>query len=115
MTVAAPLQELLEPVLDALADKIVARLSAGTRADMQDQVGSPLGRRRHIAACRQRVARGDVGAAVVGRRHLLSRDALAAELEALTKRKPRRPTEPARADELANLRSRYGLERKGAA
>jgi len=111
----APFESLLEPVLEALADKIVARLAAGTRADMQDQVGSPLGRRRHIGACRQRVARGDAGAAVVGRRHLLSREALAAELEAVSQRKPRKATKPARVDELANLRSRYGLERKGAA
>ena len=106
-----PLQELLAPLLDALADRVVARLTTGQRADLQDQVASPLGRRRHIAAVRGRVARGDAGAAIVGRRHLLTRDALAAELETLSQRKPRKTPKPGRVDELDTLRDRYGIER----
>jgi hypothetical protein len=107
----AGLEALLEPVLDALADKIVSRLTAGTRADMVDQAMSPLGRRRHIAACRSRVARGEAGAAIVGRRHLLSRDALRAELDAVAKRVPRKRVAAPPIDELAELREELGLER----
>lgn len=101
-----PLHELLAPLLDAIADKVVARLTTGQRTDLQDQVASPLGRRRHIAAVRGRVARGDAGAAIVGRRHLLTRDALAAELQVLAKVKPRKAS---RRDDLASARERYGI------
>jgi len=48
-----------------------------------DQEFSPLGSRRHIAAVRRRVARrkpgAELDAAIVGRRYLLSIDALAEE------------------------------------
>jgi hypothetical protein len=109
------LEEALAPLLDALADRIVAKLTAGERAGMVDQVSSPLGRRRHCAAVRRRVAAGNDGAAIVGRRHLLSREALAEELEAATKGKPSKAvaTKKAPVDELAALRERYGLERTG--
>jgi hypothetical protein len=108
------LEDAFGPLLDELADRIVARLTAGVRADMVDQVASPLGRRRHCAAVRRRVANGEPGAAVVGRRHLLARDALAAELEAASKRRPRpKQAAPLEVDELADLRDRYGLQRTG--
>jgi hypothetical protein len=48
--------------------------------DMVSQVTSPLGRRRHCAAVQRRVAAGIPGAAIVGRKHLLSREALNDEL-----------------------------------
>lgn len=116
MRVPSPLtiHEAIEPLLNALADKIVARLAAGTRPDMLDQAGSPLGRRRHIAAVRARVARGDAGAAIVGRRYLLTRDVLEAELQLVAKRKAKLK-KAAQDDELAAARERYGLEQKGAA
>jgi len=108
---SAHIYEAFEPLLDLLADKIVARLAAGTRPDMLDQAGSPLGRRRHIAAVRARAARGDAGAAIVGRRHLLTREALEAELQAVAKRKPKKATPR---DELAAARERYGLQKRAA-
>jgi hypothetical protein len=52
-----------------------------------DQAASPLGRRRHCGAVRRRIARGDGGAFVVGRRHLLTKEALAAEMAAGLPRK----------------------------
>jgi hypothetical protein len=110
--------EALEPLLDALADRIVAKLTAGERSDMVDQVASPLGRRRHCAAVRRRVEAGDEGAAIVGRRHLLSKKALGEELATTsTKRKRTATPELAPVDDLAPLRAKYGLEktRKGAA
>lgn len=105
----------LDALLDALADRIVERLTAGTRADMVDQHASPLGRRRHIAAARRRVTAGEGGAAIVGRRHMLTRTALDAELASTSKRRRARKLEPMPAvDDLAELRERLGIERKGA-
>jgi hypothetical protein len=107
------LESLFAELARAVAREVVAELRAGETPGMLDQAGSPLGRRRHIAAVRRRVAAGETGAAVVGRRHLLSREALDAELATLA-RKPRKPSkksEPA-ADELAEMRAKYGLVRK---
>jgi hypothetical protein len=59
----------------------IAKLLRGEQDGMIDQSASPLGRRRHCAAVRRRRARGEPGAAVIGRRYLLSADALRAELE----------------------------------
>lgn len=49
--------------------------------DWLDQHQSVVGPRRHIALCRARMARGEPGATQAGRRYLLTRDALAAELD----------------------------------
>jgi hypothetical protein len=80
----------LDALVDALADRIVARvveqLRGGTPG-MIDQAASPLGSRRHCSAVKRRVARGEAGAAVVGRRHLLSPEALGEELGRTSKRK----------------------------
>lgn len=111
----AALDELVGALAEVIADRVVAKLAAGQQPGMHDQVGSPLGRRRHIAACRERVARGDVGAAVVGRRHFLSREALDAELAALggAAAKARATTPKAKADaDLAAARERYGVTRR---
>ena len=51
-----------------------------------DQAASPLGRRRHCACVRRRVARGEPGAAVVGRRFFLSPAAMTEELQRTTRR-----------------------------
>lgn len=72
-----------DDLLDDLVDRIAARVAERLRTvepGMVDQGASPLGRRRHCAAVRRRLARGEAGAAVVGRRHLLSADALGEEL-----------------------------------
>ncbi|MGC4088659.1 MAG: hypothetical protein QM756_12325 [Polyangiaceae bacterium] len=107
----APLLGALEPLLDAVADRVVRKLTEGQQADMVDQTHSPLGRRRHCNAVRRRVAAGEAGAAVVGRRHLLTREALGAELAALSGVRKRKPAAaPAAADDLASLREKYGLE-----
>ncbi len=67
----------LDGLADAIAERVVERLGAGAHVD---QSRSPLGSRRHHAAVRRRLARGLPGAAIVGRRHLLSSEALAEEL-----------------------------------
>jgi hypothetical protein len=75
-------------VLEAAASKareLAVRERAAQR-EWADQGTSPLGRRRHCAAVRSRVRGGQPGAAVVGRRHLLSAEALSEELERLSKR-----------------------------
>ena len=106
----AALDQLVSLLADAVAARVVERLSAGSHAGLVDQAGSPLGRRRHINACRRIVAAGQPGASIIGRRCLLSREALEAELAAVAK-KPKK-ARPEAVDELAELRERYGLERK---
>jgi hypothetical protein len=78
----------LEELADLMADRVVARLSADLPGWV-DQAGSPLGPRRHIEAVRRRVARGLGGASVVGRRYLLSPEAMAEELASVTRRASR--------------------------
>ena len=110
-SVLAALEALACVLAPAIARAVVAELRSGDAPGMLDQAASPLGRRRHMAACRARVAAGLDGAAIVGRRHLLSRDALDAELTAASKR-PARATKPAAVDELAEIRAKYGLARR---
>ena len=69
----------LEGILDAIADRLMARMSANSQ-DMVNQHGSPLGPRRHRAAVKRRRARGQSGAVILGRDYFLSRVALAEEL-----------------------------------
>jgi hypothetical protein len=68
-----------EGILDYIADRLWARMSANSQ-DMVDQHGSPLGPRRHRAAVKRRRKHGESGAAILGRDYLLSREALAEEL-----------------------------------
>lgn len=79
----------LEQALDMLATelaervaaKVVERLRGGADSEWVDQTTSPLGARRHCAIARRRLQRGESGASKLGRRWLLTREALAAELE----------------------------------
>lgn len=81
----------LRILVDVVADAVERRLSDGC-GQWVDQQSSPLGARRHCAAVRRRVADGSGGAAVIGRRHLLTPDALAMELAAPSKNAQRRAT-----------------------
>jgi hypothetical protein len=85
-------------------------IAAEQRADRRDwieQAGSPLGNRRHVAAVKRRIAAGRIdGASMVGRRAMLSADALAEEL-ALLSAKPRN-AKPAPSGPDA-LRAKLGL------
>ena len=81
--------ELIDELADRVAERVEQRLRGG-QPGMLDQSASPLGRRRHCSAVKRRVARGEPGAAVVGRRHLLSPEALSEELGRVSNRK----TEP---------------------
>ncbi|HOU24900.1 MAG TPA: hypothetical protein PLN42_11755 [Anaerolineae bacterium] len=99
----------LDAMADAIAERVVERLGAGAHVDQQR---SPLGKNRHCAAVRRRIAAGEPGAAIVGRRHLLSRDALDEEL--LRAGRPAAATSPPRrasAQDDAALLSRLGLRR----
>jgi hypothetical protein len=77
---AAAFEALLDEFAERVAAKVSERLSCGSLPGAIEQARSPLGRRRHIAAVRRRVAAGQPGAAIVGRRHLLSAEALTEEL-----------------------------------
>lgn len=108
------LETLLRELAREVAREVVAELRRGEAPGMIDQASSALGRRRHIAAVRKRVAAGEPGAAVVGRRYLLAREYVDAELAALAKKPSKTKTAaPMPADELADLRAKYGLRRAG--
>lgn len=87
------LEAIVQSFADLLVPLVAARLASTTHR-MVAQYGSPLGARRHRAAVKRRVERGEGGASVVGRRYLLSHEAMAAELsmpQPVAKAKPRRP------------------------
>lgn len=79
---SADLDGLLEVLADAVAERVIAKLMTGQREDWIDQGRSALGRRKHCARVRARMASGKAGAAIVGRRHLLTRAALDEEMGA---------------------------------
>lgn len=101
----------LADVLEAAARR-ARELSAEDRADRNDwitQTASPLGPRRHVSRVRARLAAGLDGAALIGRRALLSPAALEEELAALVKR-PRRASTTATAGSTRDrLERRLGL------
>jgi hypothetical protein len=72
------LDELILLLADALAPRVAAEMS-GVSAWI-DQKGSPLGRNRHVAAVKRRAKDGEKGAALSGRRFLLSPAALKEEM-----------------------------------
>ena len=72
-------EQLLSRLANLVADLIVQKLQAANEG-MIGQEQSLLGRRRHCAAVQRRVAAGLPGAAIVGRKHLLSPEALREEL-----------------------------------
>jgi hypothetical protein len=83
-------------------DEIAAEVGA-ERAEWIDQHRSPLGPRRHCRAVAARVADGSPNAAIIGRRQLLSQEALSEELARGAK--PHSTKKPSVADELrAELR-----------
>jgi hypothetical protein len=73
------LNDLLDDLADRLAARVAERLRGG-EPGMVEQTGSPLGNRRHCSAVKRRLQRGEPGAAIVGRRHLLAPEALSEEL-----------------------------------
>lgn len=112
---AAPSLDAVADALEVLAAHVRAQASANparqsAATDWISQRDSVLSRRRHINACRRRVAEGLEGASIVGRRYLLTPAAIDAELGRLTA--ARATAKPAK-DELADLRRRFtGAERK---
>lgn len=70
-----------------LARALRDELRAGTEPGWTDQHASPLGPRRHCAAARRRLAEGAPGAERVGRRLLLTPEALKEELARASKKR----------------------------
>ena len=108
----------LEALVKMIARAVVAELrAADSHADMIDQTRSPLTAKKHCAIVRARIARGAGGAAIAGRKHLITRGALQEELDALTTRGARKhratKTPAVSADnDLDVYLARYGVERK---
>ena len=109
---AALFEALFDELAERVAAKVSERLRAGSMPGAVAQAESPLGRRRHIAAVRRRVAAGQPGAAVVGRRHLLSTEALAEELSR-SGRRPEASPSPASGSVRAELLNELRLVRGG--
>lgn len=66
----------------------IAREASQENAQWLSQAESPLGRRRHINACRRRMESKLDGAGQVGRKFLLSPEAIAEELGSPVETKP---------------------------
>lgn len=74
------MEELLDKLAEVLAKKLAKCLTSRDGAALLDQGDSPLGPRKHCAAVRRRLAANEGGAARVGKRHLLTQEALQEEL-----------------------------------
>lgn len=97
-----PSAELSELFLDMLADKVADRVVRRLRSDQDDWIdgpSSPGGTRWHNGVARRRIATGQGGAAKIGRRYLLSKEALAEELAATGK--ARTTKQPQRAESVS--------------
>ena len=68
-----------EAVVRAHLELAFADLARRVERGYIDQRFSPLGPRRHVEAVRRRCERGEAGAIIIGRRYLLTIDALADE------------------------------------
>jgi len=103
MTHRPDLLATLARILRAAADECdaISRELAVEQFDWISQAESPIGRRRHCAAVRARMSRGLPGACTVGRRHLLSPEALREVLVGYG-----RPVPPAESDVVRELRRR---------
>jgi hypothetical protein len=90
---------MVDEILGKFAGLLAKELARELRAandDWVSQVGSPLGSRKHCAAVRRRLERGEPGASNPdNRRFLLSREALLEEMQALGVPKPPVKAEPA--------------------
>lgn len=75
--------------LEIIVARAVRRaLNTADDDGMRPQQGSPLGPRRHCEAVKRRLAEGLFGAAHIGRRYLLSPEALAEELAGISRPAP---------------------------
>ncbi len=109
---AATFEALLDELASRVAAMVAERLNGGALPGATDQSRSPLGKRRHIAAARRRIAAGLPGAAQVGRRYLLSSDALADELARISGRHTETAA-PASGTVRAELLAELRLVKKG--
>lgn len=73
---AVDAQSALRLLARVIAHEIVAELRSGDVPDMVDSTQSCLGRKRHCAFARLLIARGDPRAAQIGRRYLLTAEAV---------------------------------------
>jgi hypothetical protein len=110
----------LATLVRMIARAVVAELKAAdSHSDMVDQTRSPLSAKKHCAIVRARIARGAGGAAIAGRKHLITREALQEELAALTARGSRKhratqaPSVAAVDNDLDVYLARYGVKKAG--
>jgi hypothetical protein len=102
----------LNAFAELVARHVVRELRAGAN-EMVAQAGSPLGPRRHAAAVRRRVANGEGGAVVAGRRLLLTKEVLADELAMLYTKIRCQPKPALSVATATDYAAKYGFERVG--
>lgn len=66
-------------IIDAHLELALGEVRSRLESGWLDQYHSPLGQAPHVDAVRRRLRKGGEGAAVMGKRHLLTIDALAEE------------------------------------
>lgn len=71
-----PAEDALRVLARLVAREVVTELRAGDPPEMVDQAASGLGRRRHINWARRLIVAGDRRAVQIGRRYLLTREAV---------------------------------------
>ena len=104
----------LNLIARVVARHVVEELRCGDLPGWLDQSSSPLGNRRHAAACRRRIAAGDGTAAQIGRRFLMTREAVREELAAASaKTRPRVPAKPNVRAELERELALHAVEGRG--
>jgi len=101
----SPLEAALAQFAQDVARLVLDGLRAGSDPAWFDQHRSPAGNRRHCAIVRRRIAEGKPGAAIAGRRLLLSREALEEELARGNKKR----SKVAPADDVRGLADELGL------
>jgi hypothetical protein len=89
----------MEDFFDRLATALAARVAGDIRDEWIDQQHTPLGRNRHCAVVRRRIAEAepgsDPGAQRIGRRYLLTTTALREEMRRYSMAPVRKPPAPA--------------------
>ena len=98
---SADLTPLLQEFARLVAREVVALQREG-QPQMIDQHASTLGPRKHCAAVKRRLAKGLPDASIVGRRHLLTPDALQQELGRGVPCKARAPAKSGPVNDIAS-------------
>ena len=83
--ILAPASAAVNALIDLLVAAVAERLRITSTSSLIDQRQSKLGRRRHAAVVRRRLANGQSGASIVGRVFYLTPEAHQEELDTISR------------------------------